>query len=334
MLGDAVEGVHNLKISDVGIDDNGIYECQVGPGVKRFSTPIKASSRVSVLCKSSSLFFLLNPMIIKASTSSLVIRSFQRYLLKRWKERKRYLLWYLFSSSHEKAHPVDDEALLLLEHRRRLISISSSLRVSLSLSYVYQTSFFCSHIPSSLKRLKSFLPRNLLMNPRFVSFSLDSFSVLTLKTYSRLTGNDVSFLHEDQGIDEKVTNFIFACRCYSASSVHQYCWSFQWKHLWNQTRAGRKSWMRCFRRKTCSSHKMVPSRTSSQFWWEKSWWSVWWRLHVRNHRTWKLPLLPHLTSRISFLSVFVCRCSFFHGIAVPQSLTSCISLTYAVWAKN
>jgi hypothetical protein len=51
MLGDASEGVHNLKITDVRLDDDGEYECQVGPGVNRSSVPIKATSRVNVLCK-------------------------------------------------------------------------------------------------------------------------------------------------------------------------------------------------------------------------------------------------------------------------------------------
>jgi len=51
MTGDASEGVHNLKITDARIDDEGTYECQVGPGLVRHSLPIKASSKVTVLCE-------------------------------------------------------------------------------------------------------------------------------------------------------------------------------------------------------------------------------------------------------------------------------------------
>lgn len=49
MTGNPLEGIHNLKIEDARIEDDGDYQCQIGPGVH--SKPIRADSKVTVLSK-------------------------------------------------------------------------------------------------------------------------------------------------------------------------------------------------------------------------------------------------------------------------------------------
>ena len=50
MIGDASIGVHNLRIVDARNEDNGEFQCQVGPGGKNYA-PIRATSKVTVLSK-------------------------------------------------------------------------------------------------------------------------------------------------------------------------------------------------------------------------------------------------------------------------------------------
>ena len=47
MVGDPRDGVHNLRIIDVRLEDDGEYQCQVGPGAN--SKGIRANSRLNVL---------------------------------------------------------------------------------------------------------------------------------------------------------------------------------------------------------------------------------------------------------------------------------------------
>jgi hypothetical protein len=47
MTGSPQEGVHNLKIEDAGIEDDGEYQCQIGPGIN--SKAIRSGSKVTVL---------------------------------------------------------------------------------------------------------------------------------------------------------------------------------------------------------------------------------------------------------------------------------------------
>lgn len=49
MTGNPQEGVHNLKIEDARIEDDGEYQCQIGPGPN--SKAIRADSKVTVLSK-------------------------------------------------------------------------------------------------------------------------------------------------------------------------------------------------------------------------------------------------------------------------------------------
>lgn len=49
MTGNPQEGVHNLKIEDARIEDDGEYQCQIGPGPS--SKAIRADSKVTVLSK-------------------------------------------------------------------------------------------------------------------------------------------------------------------------------------------------------------------------------------------------------------------------------------------
>ena len=49
MTGNPQEGVHNLKIEDARIEDDGEYQCQIGPGIN--SKAIRADSKVTVLSK-------------------------------------------------------------------------------------------------------------------------------------------------------------------------------------------------------------------------------------------------------------------------------------------
>lgn len=53
VVGSMSDGVHNLRIEDAKIDDDGDYECQVGPGVN--SKPIVAKTKVTVLIRPSSI---------------------------------------------------------------------------------------------------------------------------------------------------------------------------------------------------------------------------------------------------------------------------------------
>lgn len=58
MTGNPQDGVHNLKIDDARIEDDGEYQCQIGPSIN--SKAIRANSRVTVLSKypSPSLVYL------------------------------------------------------------------------------------------------------------------------------------------------------------------------------------------------------------------------------------------------------------------------------------
>lgn len=49
MIGNPQDGVHNLRIEDARIEDDGDYQCQIGPGTH--SKPIRADSKVTVLGK-------------------------------------------------------------------------------------------------------------------------------------------------------------------------------------------------------------------------------------------------------------------------------------------
>lgn len=54
MVGDAAQGVHNLRIVNAKNDDNGEYQCQVGPGAGGYQ-PIRATSRLTVLIPPTSI---------------------------------------------------------------------------------------------------------------------------------------------------------------------------------------------------------------------------------------------------------------------------------------
>jgi len=50
------EGRYDLHINNVQLDDEGIYECQVGPAPNQ--TPIRSSAKLDVIGKSTQPFFL------------------------------------------------------------------------------------------------------------------------------------------------------------------------------------------------------------------------------------------------------------------------------------
>lgn len=50
VLGDRVQGVYNLKISNASLEDDAEYQCQVGPA--RFNSAIRANAKLTVICKS------------------------------------------------------------------------------------------------------------------------------------------------------------------------------------------------------------------------------------------------------------------------------------------
>nr|XP_046920413.1 nephrin-like isoform X2 [Dermatophagoides farinae] len=54
MVGDASLGIHNLRIMDARNEDNGEFQCQVGPGGKNYA-PIRATSKVTVLIPPTSI---------------------------------------------------------------------------------------------------------------------------------------------------------------------------------------------------------------------------------------------------------------------------------------
>lgn len=49
VLGDQVQGVYNLKISNASLEDDAEYQCQVGPA--KFNSAIRANAKLTVICK-------------------------------------------------------------------------------------------------------------------------------------------------------------------------------------------------------------------------------------------------------------------------------------------
>ena len=49
MIGTDDSGVFNLQINNATLEDEAVYECQVGPNGT--NKPIRASARLNVLCK-------------------------------------------------------------------------------------------------------------------------------------------------------------------------------------------------------------------------------------------------------------------------------------------
>ena len=47
VIGNPEEGVHNLEITNVTLEDDGVFQCQVIPF--NFASPIRASAAVNVL---------------------------------------------------------------------------------------------------------------------------------------------------------------------------------------------------------------------------------------------------------------------------------------------
>nr|XP_027194216.1 nephrin-like isoform X2 [Dermatophagoides pteronyssinus] len=68
MIGDASIGVHNLRIVDARNEDNGEFQCQVGPGGKNYA-PIRATSKVTVLIPPNSIE-IVTPLSGKSLTKN------------------------------------------------------------------------------------------------------------------------------------------------------------------------------------------------------------------------------------------------------------------------
>ena len=81
MTGNAAEGIHNLRIDDARIEDDGDYQCQIGPGMH--SKPIKADSRLTVLSKSSCLLAcsFLPATLGPTSSAALITQDLRRLLV-------------------------------------------------------------------------------------------------------------------------------------------------------------------------------------------------------------------------------------------------------------
>lgn len=58
VLGDRVQGVYNLKVSNASLEDDAEYQCQIGPA--KFNNAIRANAKLTVICE---YILLLNYII-------------------------------------------------------------------------------------------------------------------------------------------------------------------------------------------------------------------------------------------------------------------------------
>lgn len=59
VLGDRVQGVYNLRVSNASLEDDAEYQCQIGPA--KFNNAIRANAKLTVICE---YILLLNYNII------------------------------------------------------------------------------------------------------------------------------------------------------------------------------------------------------------------------------------------------------------------------------
>lgn len=58
MIGDKDNGVYNLRIRNVSLDDDAEFQCQVGPLRNPTHAPIRRIANLTVLCEYATIFFL------------------------------------------------------------------------------------------------------------------------------------------------------------------------------------------------------------------------------------------------------------------------------------
>ena len=63
VLGSDASGEYSLKVSNATLEDDAIYECQVGPATN--NRPIRASARLNVMRKYSNMKFIIEIRLLQ-----------------------------------------------------------------------------------------------------------------------------------------------------------------------------------------------------------------------------------------------------------------------------